>query len=245
VKGTFTGAAGDRAGHFESASGGTLFLDEVGELAPEHQVGLLRVLQEKKVRRIGGSKEIPVDVRIIAATNRDLLRDVAAGRFREDLYYRLAILVLHPPAVREREGDLGLLADHFLERLNDGAPVGTTRKKLSPRARNLVLRHDWPGNVRELEATLWRAFVWTAGPVIEEKDLRDALFARPQGDDPDVLERPIGPGFDLEKTLGEVARHYLGRALAQTGNNRTQAAQLVGFKSYQRLSDWLRKYGVA
>jgi transcriptional regulator with GAF, ATPase, and Fis domain len=244
VKGAFTGATSDHAGHFERANGGTLFLDEVGELPLEAQVKLLRALQEKKVRRVGGKQEIPVDVRIIAATNRDLLREVAQGRFREDLFFRLAILVLHSPPLRDREGDIGLLIDRFLDRLHKEARPGDIQKKLSPAVRNLLLRQPWPGNVRELEGTLWRAFLWAKGPSIEAGDIREALFIRQDAPRDTVLEQPLGEGFSLEATIAHVVRHYLSRALKEANNNKTRAAQLVGFKSYQRLNQWLERYEV-
>ena len=165
TKGSFTGSTGDSEGYFEQADGGTLFLDEVGELSLEHQVKLLRVLQEKKVRRVGGKADISVDVRVIAATNRNLLEEVRAGRFREDLYYRLSILVFKLPPLRERQGDVGFLIQKTVDKLNAefGGRAGFVQKKLSPGATNLLLRHGWPGNVRELEATLRRAFIWSKG----------------------------------------------------------------------------------
>jgi transcriptional regulator with PAS, ATPase and Fis domain len=246
-RGAFTGATQAHAGMFEHAQGGTLFLDEVGELAPESQVKLLRALQEKKVRRIGGKQERPVDVRIIAATHRDLLQDVATGRFREDLFFRLAVLVLHSPPLREREGDVGLLIDRLLGRINADAPTnsGQVQKKLSAAARNLLLRHDWPGNVRELEGTLLRAFIWSRGATIDAADVREALLIRPTPEASSVLDRPLGEGFSLEDTLSTVARHYLTRALAEANNNKTRAAQLIGLRSYQTLTNWLKKYDVA
>jgi transcriptional regulator with PAS, ATPase and Fis domain len=243
-KGAFTGADRDRVGHFEAANGGTLFLDEVGELSSDAQVRLLRVLQEKQVVRVGESKARPVDVRVISATNRDLLEEVGQGRFRDDLFFRLAILVLHIPSLREREGDVGLIVDGFLARLNAEAGKGGAQKRLSPAARSLLLRHSWPGNVRELEGTLWRAFVWTAGPLIDAEAVRESLFVGSPMRANAVLEHPLGEGFSLEKTIAEVARHYLGRALLEAENNKTQAAKLIGFKSYQRLTQWLEKYGV-
>jgi transcriptional regulator with PAS, ATPase and Fis domain len=245
-RGTFTGAVGDQIGHFERAQGGTVFLDEVAELPLEAQVKLLRVLQEKKVQRIGEAAEKPVDVRVIAATNRDLLSEVRVGRFREDLYFRLAILVLKTPPLRAREGDIGLLADRFLRKVNEdeGARVGGGQKKLSASARNLLLRHPWPGNVRELQATLLRAFVWSRKDTIDENDIRDALVSPASVKSSEVLNRPLGNGFSLQELLKEVARHYLERAVQEAPRNKTKAADLVGFSNYQTLSNWLRKHGV-
>jgi DNA-binding NtrC family response regulator len=246
MRGTFTGAVAEHAGYFEQAHGGTLFLDEVGELPRDTQVKLLRALQEKKVRRLGGKEDLSVDVRIIAATNRNLLEEVRAGRFREDLYYRLAVLPLRVPPLREREGDTGLLLDRFLSRLNAEhcARPGAVQKKLSVSARKLLLGHRWPGNVRELESTLQRAFVWSKGSVIDEGEARDALLGGPGSADENVLGRPLGDGFKLQDLLAEVARHYLERAMIEAAGKKTKAAGLVGFTNYQTLKNWLEKYGV-
>jgi len=246
TKGSFTGSTGDAEGYFEQADGGTLFLDEVGELSLEHQVKLLRVLQEKKVRRVGGKADIAVDVRVIAATNRNLLEEVRAGRFREDLYYRLSILVFKLPALRERQGDVGYLIQKTVDKLNAefAARPGFVQKKLSPSATNLLLRHSWPGNVRELEATLRRAFIWSKGSVIDEGEARDALVVSPRDVCQEVLGRPMGDGFNLTELLADVARHYLSRAMKDAQGNKTKATSLVGFANYQTLKNWLEKYEV-
>ncbi|APR75149.1 Response regulator of zinc sigma-54-dependent two-component system [Minicystis rosea] len=241
--GAFTGATRKRSGHFEAAHGGTLFLDEVGELPPDAQVKLLRALQEKKIQRVGASEQIPVDVRIVAATNRDLSGAVAAGRFREDLYFRLAVLVLRPPPLRERQGDVGLLVNHLLDKLNrDPHTAGRGLKELSPGARNLLLRHSWPGNVRELEATLVRVVVWSRGPTISADEIREAFASGTGERPPDVMQRPLGDGFSLTALLDEVSSHYLRRAMTETGRNKTKAAELLGFASYQTLSGWLKRH---
>jgi transcriptional regulator with PAS, ATPase and Fis domain len=245
IPGAFTGATKKRPGHFETADGGTLFLDEVSELPAGAQVKLLRALQEKKIQHVGASEETRVDVRIIAATNRDLSREVAAYRFREDLYFRLAVLVLRPPPLRERQGDIGLLIDHLLEQLHAAdRAAGRLPKKLSAGARNQLLRHHWPGNVRELEATLVRAVVWSRGAVIEPADVHEAISTGASSRSADVMERPLGDGFKFKDLLGEVTRHYLGRAMGETRGNKTKAAELLGFASYQTLTGWLKKYGV-
>jgi transcriptional regulator with PAS, ATPase and Fis domain len=241
-KGSFSGATADRKGHFEEANKGTLFLDEVGELPLDAQVRLLRALQEKKVTRVGDSHERQIDVRIIAATNRDLQREVAAGRFREDLFYRLAILTLKIPALREREGDLSFLLDALLDRIS--TEIGAGAKKISPGARKLLLQHTWPGNVRELEGTLSRAYVWSPGTRIEADAVREALFVRPAESSDAILGRSLGNGLDLKAVLAEVVRHYLPRALAEANDNRPRAAELVGLKSYQVLNQWLARYEV-
>jgi DNA-binding NtrC family response regulator len=245
-KGAFTGAEKTRMGYFEAASGGTLFLDEIGELPLPAQVKMLRALQEGEVIRIGSTKPIILDVRIIAATNRTLTDEVAAGRFREDLFYRLVVAVLQLPPLRERPGDMNLLVDALLKQINrehDSEP-GYEHKRLSSGARNLLLAHPWPGNVRELLNTLQRAALWTSDSTIRSEDIREALLPANLGDDSRILDRPIGEGFSLPKLLSLVASHYLGRALDEARGNKTLAARLVGLPSYQTFSNWISKYGV-
>jgi len=239
-KGAFTGAATDRKGYFEAASSGTLFLDEIGELPLSAQVKILRVLQEGEVTRVGDSKPVPVDVRIVAATNRSLIQEVAASRFRADLFYRLAVAVLLIPPLRERQGDIGLLVDHFLE---EEETVGnSTHKKISTSARNLLLCHPWPGNVRELLNTLRRATVWTTGDTIQADDIREALFPVVLQPTEHVLNRSIADGFNIQEVISEVARHYLQRGMDECGGNKSKAAKILGLPNYQTLSNWLKKY---
>ena len=244
-KGAFTGADRVRRGYFEAADGGTLFLDEIGELPAAAQVKLLRVLQEGAVVRVGATTPRRVDVRVLAATNRTLTEEVAAGRFREDLFYRLAVAVLQLPPLRDRAGDIGLLADRLLEQINaeSRSEPGYREKRLSAEARNVVLRHSWPGNVRELSNTLRRATIWSDGKAITAEDLRDALLPAARDHDRQILDRPLGNGFSLPDLLSEVAQHYLGRAMEEASDNKTRAAELVGLASYQTLANWLRKYG--
>lgn len=247
-KGSFTGAIADRAGFFASADGGTLFLDEIGELPLPAQVKLLRAIQEGMITKIGAGKAESVNVRIIAATNRNLIEDVAAGRFREDLFHRIAVGVLHLPAIRDRHGDLNPVIDHILESINkkfEGRP-GWNHKKLSAGARNLMHRHPWPGNVRELYNTLSRATILIAGETIEIDDMREALFpvSSFQKDQEKTLNRPLGNGFSLPEVLSDVAQHYLKKAVAESRGNKTKIATLVGLSNYQTVSNWLKKYGV-
>ena len=245
-KGAFTGAGRARAGYFEAADCGTLFLDEVGELSPPAQVRFLRILQDGRVLRVGSTSHREVDVRIIAATNRSLAGEVAEGRFREDLYYRLAVADLKLPPLREREGDLGLLVNRLLEQVNEehAQQPGFEHKKISPDARNLLLSHPWPGNVRELLNTLHRAALWTAGPIMRREDVREALLPAVSPVDSKILERPIGDDFSLPDLLASVARHYLARALDETQGNKSRATRLVGLPSYQTFTNWIKKYGV-
>lgn len=246
-KGAFTGAASDRKGHFELAGGGTLFLDEVGELPKPVQVKLLRTLQEGFVTPVGTSEERKVDVRIIAATNRTLIDEVAAGRFREDLFYRLAVAIIKLPPLRERAGDISLLIDAMLQHVNDEAvKLGLRHKKLSASAKNIMLQHRWPGNVRELLNTLQRASAWSDEESISAEAMRDAiLLARPPAQaQEDVLDQPIEEGVALEEVLARVASHYIERALTHSHNNKTQAATLLGLGSYQTLTNWMKRYGI-
>ncbi len=237
-KGSFTGAVSDRKGYFESAHGGTLFLDEIGELPLAAQVKILRVLQEGELTRVGDTHPIKADVRVVAATNRTLMLDVAAERFRADLFYRLAVAVLLIPPLREREGDIGLLVDNILE--NETAK----HKKISAAAKNIILNHPWSGNVRELLNTLRRAIVWTPGDTIEAEDIREALFPVVSQSSDQILGRTIGEGFSLQELMAEVARHYLSRAMGEAHENKTKAAQMLGLPNYQTLTNWLKKYGL-
>jgi DNA-binding NtrC family response regulator len=246
-KGAFTGATQQRKGHFEAADGGTLFLDEIGELPSAAQVKLLRAIQESEVVRLGASKSTKIDVRIVAATNRTLLHEIASGRFREDLFYRLAVAVLKLPPLRERSGDLGVLIDYLLGQVNREAATepGFKEKNLSAGARNLLLNNPWPGNVRELLNTLRRAAIWSEGSTISAEDVREALLPVAVPDRSNaLLGRPLGSGFNLSDLLREVARHYLGRAIDEAHGNKTKAAELVGLPSYQTLTNWLSKYEV-
>jgi transcriptional regulator with GAF, ATPase, and Fis domain len=251
-KGAFTHATGPHRGYFEQAHRGTLFLDEVGELPLGAQVKLLRALQNRVVRRVGAEKDLPVDVRIVTATHRDLAARVRGGAFREDLYYRLAVLPLRVPALRDRHGDVKHLVEVLLHKQNEEfRRLGEEEKTLSVRARNVLYRHPWPGNVRELQAVLLRAAVLARGTAISDEDAREALGTSP------LPAAPVGakvapaeedyalrPGFSLPKELERVARGYLARAMKETGGNKAQATKLLGLASYQTLSNWLAKYKV-
>lgn len=242
-KGAFTGASSDKPGVFDQANGGTLFLDEFGELDAGAQVRLLRVIQEGIFVPVGGSKEIKVDVRIITATHQDLIKMVADGHFREDLFYRIAVGVLHLPPLRDREGDLSLLADNLLDTMRSKDSF-LKHKKIYPDAKNIILKQPWPGNVRELQSTLLRAALWSKGDAIQAEDIRQALFSMPCGTS-SLMERGISQGIDIQSLMGEVATEYIRKALDYTGHNKTRTAQLLGLKNYQTLNNWMDKYGIS
>lgn len=244
-KGAFTGATQAKKGYFESADGGTLFLDELGELPHLAQVKLLRVLQEREIVRLGATKPLKVDVRLVAATNRTLTEEIASGRFREDLFYRLAVAVLKIPPLRERTGDMGMLIDHLWEMVNtESAEAGLKHKKLSAGAKHLLMSYSWPGNVRELLNTLRRASIWSDGETISVEDAREAILFSVQTKKRGLLDRPLGEGLNLPNLLKEVARHYLSRAMDEAHGNKTKAAELIGLPSYQTLTNWLAKYEI-
>ena len=244
-KGAFTGANAQRKGHFESANGGTIFLDEIGELPKDMQVKLLRVLQEGEVVRVGASKPINVDVRIVAATNRTLIEEVGEGRFREDLFYRIAVACLKLPPLRDRPGDLGLLIDHLIAQINQESEEQPRyrRKKISPNAKNILLNHDWPGNIRELQNTLRRAMVWTDGEILKKQDIEEAFLPTYDKGGADILNRPLGEDFSLPDLISEVARHYLQRA-EQEAKTKTEAAERLGLSNRQTFNNWKEKYKV-
>ena len=245
-KGAFTGAATAHAGYFESADGGTLFLDEIGELPLASQVRLLRVLQEREVTRVGATKARPINIRIIAATNRVLPDEVRESRFREDLFHRLAVGVLLLPPLRQREGDLNLLIDSLLDSINAEAASqpGYKHKILDVSARNLLIQHSWPGNVRELHNTLLRASIWAFGETITAQDVTESLAVTVAPKVETILGRPLDQLISLPDIISNVARHYLERAMAQTNGNKSEASRILGIGSYQTLSNWLQKYGV-
>jgi transcriptional regulator with PAS, ATPase and Fis domain len=244
-KGAFTGATQRKLGIFEAANGGTVFLDEIGELPLIAQVRLLRVLQEKRIRRVGGSEEIDIDVRIIAATHRDLSQHVADGRFREDLFYRLSIGVLTLPPLRERTGDILFLSERLLQAIAEAESLPL--KRLSSEAARLVLNHAWPGNVRELQNTLLRATLWQRGVLLTADDLQQAFLkrpAKPQQTD-STLWHTLGETFQLEELLSNVERHYLHRAMEQSAGVKKVASDLLGYRdTNQTLNKRLTKHGL-
>jgi DNA-binding NtrC family response regulator len=247
MRGSFTGADSNQKGCFEEAHGGTLFLDEIGELPLAAQVALLRVLEQGEITRIGENGTRRVDVRLIAATNRNLATETRERRFREDLFYRLAVLRIRLPALREREDDVDLLVDHAVHRINREMAEDPLYdpKSLTTDARRTLSVQPWRGNVRELYNTMRRAMVWADNDVLGEDDVLNALIDEPTvaGNDP-ILGRPLGSSCNLDAILSEVAEHYIRRALDFAGNNKTRAAKLIGFSSYQRLDARRLKLGI-
>jgi len=220
-RGAFTGADRARVGRFEAASGGTLFLDEIGDLPAEVQVKLLRVLQERTIERLGSNRPVPVDVRFLSATHRDLAAEVAAGRFREDLYYRLAVVTVELPPLRRRRSDIPLLVEHFVAK--HAAATGGTARALSREAMDELMRYDFPGNVRELENVVQRCMVMARGSLVTADDLPPALRAasRREGglEDPDAT---------LPARIAALERRAIDEALAAEQGNQTRAALRLG-----------------
>ncbi len=229
VKGAFTGADRARAGRFEEADGGTLFLDEIGELAPALQAKLLRALEERSVRRVGGEADVAVDVRVVAATNRDLSAAPSGGAFRSDLYFRLAVVTVELPPLRARAGDVPVLAAHFLTTL--AARHGTAVPELTASALALLERHPWPGNVRELRNVLERAVVVRGGAPVRPEDLALPADSAAAG----------AAGVSLDRDVRE--REAVLEALRQAGGSREEAARLLGV-SVRTLYYRLRRFGI-
>jgi nitrogen regulation protein NR(I) len=232
-KGAFTGAVGSKPGRFELADGGTLFLDEIGEIPVEMQVKLLRALQESEFERVGGIKTLHVDVRLIAATNRDLKALISEGRFREDLYYRLAVVPIDLPALRERKDDIPALVQHFLEKYE--RRLGKKVERLDDEAMAILLRYSWPGNIRELENLMERSVLFADGPVVTAQNLPDTLRERPPvAPLPIAAVGPLGAiaapsGASMKEIVrqaqAELERELIARALEETGGNVTHAAR--------------------
>jgi len=220
-KGAFTDAVQDRRGLFEEADGGSLFLDEIGELPLSLQVKLLRVLEEEKIRRVGDVRDIKIDVRIITATHRDLPAETKAGRFREDLFYRLNVLPIMVPPLRDRREDIPLLIDHFVARNN--VRLGTSIRGLDTESRRLLFEYPWPGNVRELENTIERAMVLAEGDQIVAQDLPERLR---EARDPVQTQLASGE-LSVKKTMRIVEEILIRRALQRTKGNRTRAAEVL------------------
>ena len=240
-KGAFTGAESDREGFFHVANGGTLFLDEVADLPLAMQVKLLRAIQEKRVRRVGATGEDPVDVRIISATHQNLAALVEAGRFRQDLYYRLAVIELRMPPLRECREDIPVLARAILARLAQAGAVGPAR--LAPAAVEALRRYDFPGNARELENIIERAVALAASEEIGEEDLQlapPAFAVDPAGQ---AAARPPSAKWPLQEYLDQVEREAILEALGKTRFNRTAAARLLGI-TFRALRYRMERLGI-
>ncbi|EFK97160.1 two component, sigma54 specific, transcriptional regulator, Fis family [sediment metagenome] len=235
-KGAFTGAIAMKKGRFELADGGTLFLDEIGDMSPPLQVKLLRVLQEMEFERVGGTKTIKVDVRVLSASNRNLKKDVAAGTFREDLFYRLNVIHLEVPPLRERMEDVHLLVNHFVEKYGNAKKI-----ELTPQAWEALYTYSWPGNVRELENVIERAVVLNSGGLIDPKDL-PAEFTKSKGD-LDV-DRFIPPDSPLQSTLEEIEEKLIRRALRLSGNIQSHAADHLGITK-SLIQHKMKKYNIS
>jgi len=236
-KGSFTGAMQQKAGLFEVADNGTLFLDEIGELPPMMQVKLLRVLQEQEFRRVGGTKDIKVDVRVIAATNKDLAEAVSRGEFREDLFYRLNVIAVHLPSLRERREDIPLLIEHFCRKISkQGQP------DVAEDALRRMLDYSWPGNVRELENAVERCLILGKNGAITADCLPPAVQGREVAEGAGALDIP-DVGLDLDAYLGGIEQEILLKALAKTGGIRKKAAELLGI-TFRSIRYRLAKFGI-
>jgi two-component system response regulator PilR (NtrC family) len=249
MKGAFTGAETNKKGLIEVAERGTVFLDEIGEMNAVMQVKLLRVLQERKFRRVGGLEETQADIRVITATNQDLSKLVAEGRFREDLFYRINVIGVHLPPLRDRREDVPLLAEHFLAKYSE--QMGKHITGLSNEALEVMQRYDWPGNIRELENTIERAVALESTPSI----LADSLPPSVRGGDASravaalpatvsAADMDLPPeGFDLEAHVQQIERDYLAEALKRAGGVQVKAADLLGM-SFRSFRYYVKKYNL-
>ena len=242
MKGAFTGANENRRGLFQAAHGGTLFMDEIGNMNLAMQVKLYRVLQEGKVRPLGSTEEIDVDVRVIAATNKDPEKAVAAGEFREDLFYRLSVIPLHVPSLRDRREDIPLLARYFLERFRNS--MNKNIGGISPEAMRRLESYDWPGNVRELENTIERAVALETGAEISPGVLPDRVVGSLGGPSGLLVEPQFPPeGIDFERVVCETEKRYLHAALEKSDGVRTRAAELLNI-SYRSFRHYAKKHSL-
>ncbi len=243
MRGAFTGADSNKKGLIEVAEKGTIFLDEIGEMSPVVQVKLLRVLQERKFRRLGGTEEIDADIRILAATNRDLTKMVAEGTFREDLFYRINVIPMRVPPLRERQDDIPLLAEHFVTRFAE--QMGKSITGISGGAMPLLKQYGWPGNIRELENAMERAVALERTPMILPDSLPEQLN-RGSADAPSPAAAAEGfpdAGFDLERHVQDIEREYIAEALRRAGGVKVKAAELLGM-SFRSFRYYTKKYNL-
>jgi two-component system response regulator PilR (NtrC family) len=243
VRGAFTGADVAKKGLIEAADKGTVFLDEIAEMTPAMQVKLLRVLQERRFRRVGGTEEIEADIRVIAATNRDLSKAITEGKFREDLFYRLNVIPVRLLALRERREDIPLLAEHFVAQF--AGRMGKPVTGVSPGAVERLVGYLWPGNIRELENAIERAVALEQTSSIQPGSLPEALSEAPAAV-PGVSQTPTAipaSGFDLERHVQDIEREYIAEALRRAGGVKTKAAELLGM-SFRSFRYYLKKYSL-
>ncbi len=237
MKGAFTGANANKQGLFEAANSGTMFLDEISATTPALQMKLLRVLQEREFMRVGGTTDIKVDTRVIAASNRNLQSEVSKGTFREDLFYRLNVIPIHLPPLRERKDDIPALVDYFLRKF---AGKGVEPKKLSPETLKLLIAYRWPGNVRELENTVERLAILSSEQIISADHIPDSL--KRDEPCPELIPAEIpDQGLDLEGLLEKAEKALLQKALDKTGGVKTEAAKLLRL-SFRSFRHRLHKY---
>ena len=237
VKGAFTGAVATTTGLFSAANGGTLFLDEITEIPQSVQVKLLRAIQEREIRRVGDTRDVKVDARLIAASNRDVAKAVAGGMLREDLFYRLNVIPIHLPPLRERRDDIPLLVGHFVKKVS--AELGKSVRGVTPDALTILESYHWHGNIRELENVIERALVLGSGHMLDA-DALPADLRRPRNVQDIPVEIP-DDGLDLQATLDRVEQRYIHMALARTGGVQTRAAELLRV-SFRQLRYKLQKY---
>jgi two-component system response regulator PilR (NtrC family) len=240
MRGSFTGASANKKGLVEVADRGTIFLDELGEMSSMMQVKLLRVLQERRFRRVGGTEEVEANIRVIAATNQDLARMVADGRFREDLYYRVNVIQVQLPPLRERQEDIALLASHFLEKFRE--QMGKNVANISQEAMAYLERYDWPGNIRELENIIERAVALESSAAILPDSLPPQLRGLPAKNGQTVTQLPDA-GFDLEAHVENMERDYIAQALKRAGGKQSKAAELLGM-SFRSFRYYVKKYNL-
>lgn len=246
VKGAFTGADKEHAGLFEQADGGTLFLDEVGELTPAVQVKLLRALQQGEITRVGDSKTLNIDVRVVAATHRSLMQMVVAGTFREDLYFRLAVGVIELPALRQRQEDIPALISQIMSEINGtfARQPGYKSKKISDDAINFAKSFGWPGNIRALWNTLNRAVLWAESDIITSEQLQQACFQMEVPSTNETKLPELVAGFDIQQYIDGIKESLVKAALTKSDDNLSKAAKLLGLANHQTLSNWIKKLGI-
>jgi two-component system response regulator PilR (NtrC family) len=240
MRGSFTGASANKKGLVEVADRGTIFLDELGEMSPMMQVKLLRVLQERRFRRVGSTEELEANIRVIAATNQDLAKMVADGRFREDLYYRVNVIQVQLPPLRDRQEDIGLLAAHFLEKFRE--QMGKNVASISQEAMVYLERYDWPGNIRELENVIERAVALESSAAVLPDSLPPHLRGLPSKNGQTASQLPDA-GFDLEAHVESMERDYIAQALKRAGGKQSKAAELLGM-SFRSFRYYVKKYNL-